>query len=143
VAAAQDGEQNQRADDGNNDRAKTAEAIREESEHRLILSGDAPSFALSSGGWRRGRTSAQLAEARISILLYDALDFSTDRDDGGGQTRESLSRIASPSAAVARLDPARFAQFGARGKSFGFDAVEHSQREDNHKARRAFRSEPG
>jgi hypothetical protein len=69
--------------------------------------------------------------------LYDALDFSTDRDDGGGQTRESLSRIASPSAAVARLDPARFAQFGARGKSFGFDAVEHSQREDNHKARRA------
>jgi hypothetical protein len=49
------------------------------------------------------------AEARVSILLYDALDFSTDRDDGGGQTRESLSRIASPSAAVARLDPARFA----------------------------------
>ena len=49
------------------------------------------------------------AEARVSILLYDALDFSTDRDDGGGQTRESLSRIASPSpsAAVARLDPAR------------------------------------
>jgi hypothetical protein len=27
VAAAQDGEQNQRADDGNNDRAKTAEAV--------------------------------------------------------------------------------------------------------------------
>jgi hypothetical protein len=109
VAAAQDGEQNQRADDGNNDRAKTAEAVREESEHRLISSGDAPSFALSTGGWRRGRTSAQPAEARVSILLYDALDFSTDRDDGGGQTRESLSRIASPSAAVARLDPARFA----------------------------------
>jgi len=41
--------------------------------------------------------------------LYDALDFSTDRDDGGGQTRESLSRIASTSAANAGLDPARFA----------------------------------
>ena len=51
--------------------------------------------------------SAQPAEARVSIVLYDALDFSTDRDDGGGQTRESLSWIASPSAAVARLDPAR------------------------------------
>jgi hypothetical protein len=51
--------------------------------------------------------SAQPVEARVSILLYDALDFSTDRDDGGGQTRESLSRIASASAAVARLDPAR------------------------------------
>ena len=49
------------------------------------------------------------AEARVSILLYDALDFSTDRDDGGGQTRESLFRIASPSAAVAGIDPARFA----------------------------------
>jgi len=58
----------------------------------------------------RGWTSARPAEARVSILLYDALDFSTDRDDGGGQTRESLSRIASPSAAVARLDPARFAR---------------------------------
>jgi hypothetical protein len=41
--------------------------------------------------------------------LYDALDFSTDRDDGGGQTRESLSRIALLSAAVAGLDPVRFA----------------------------------
>jgi hypothetical protein len=51
----------------------------------------------------------RLAEARVSILLYDALDFSTDRDDGGGQTRESLSRIASSSTAVAALDPARFA----------------------------------
>jgi len=40
-------------------------------------------------------------------MLYDALDFSTDRDDGGGQTRESLSRIASASAAVSQLDPAR------------------------------------
>jgi len=27
-------------------------------------------------------------------------------------------------------------------EAFGFDAVEHNQREDNHKARRAFRSEP-
>jgi hypothetical protein len=47
----------------------------------------------------------------VSILLHDALDFSTDHDDGGGQTRESLSRIASslPSAAVAELDLARFA----------------------------------
>ena len=86
--------------------------------------------------------SAQPAEARVSILLYDALDFSTDRDDCGGQTRESLSWIASPSAAVARLDPARFAhQVRHSRKSFAFDAVEHSQREDNHKARRAFRSE--
>ena len=41
---------------------------------------------------------------RVSILLYDALDFSTDHDDGGGQTRESLSRIASTSAADAGLD---------------------------------------
>jgi hypothetical protein len=103
VAATQDGEQNQRADDGNNDRAKTAEPVREESEHRLISSGDAPSFALLSGGWRRGGTSAQLAEARVSILYADALDFSTNRDDRGGQSRESLSRIASPSAAVATL----------------------------------------
>jgi hypothetical protein len=49
------------------------------------------------------------AGARVSILLYDALDFSTDRDDGGGQTRESLSRIASPSAAIAGLVPVLFA----------------------------------
>ena len=109
MAAAQESEQNQRADDGNNDRAKTAEAVREEGEHPLISSGDAPSVCIWNGGLRRGRTSAQLPEARVSILLYDALDFSTDRDDGGGQTRESLSRIASPSAAVAGLDPARFA----------------------------------
>ena len=46
---------------------------------------------------------AQPAEARVSILLYDAMDFSTDRDGGGDQTRESLSRIASPSAAAAAL----------------------------------------
>ena len=46
MAAAQDGKQNQRADDGNNDRAKTAEAVREESEHRLISSGDAPSVCI-------------------------------------------------------------------------------------------------
>jgi hypothetical protein len=106
VAAAQDGEQNQCADDGNNDRAKTTEAVGEEGEHPLTSSGDTPSVCIWNGGWRRGRTSAQLPEVRVSILLYDALDFSTDRDDGGGQTRESLSRIASPSAAVARLDPA-------------------------------------
>jgi hypothetical protein len=48
VAAAQDGEQNQRANDGNDDRAKTAEAVREESEHRPISSGDTPSVSLSS-----------------------------------------------------------------------------------------------
>jgi hypothetical protein len=47
------------------------------------------------------------ARRQFRSLLYDALDFSTDRDDGGGQTRESLSRVASPSAAVAALDPAR------------------------------------
>ena len=46
MAAAQDGEQNQRADDGNDDRAKTAEAVREESEHRLISSGDTPSVCI-------------------------------------------------------------------------------------------------
>ena len=82
------------------------------------------SFALSSVGWRRGWTSAQPAEARVTILLYDALDFSTDRDDGGGQTSESLPRIASTSAAVARLDvptrlrfapdmPTKFARIGS------------------------------
>ena len=108
MAAAQDGEQNQCADDGNNDRANTAEAVREEGEHRLICPLIRHRVALWTGGWRRGRTSAQLPEVRVSILLYDALDFSTDRDDGGGQTRESLSRIASTSAADAGLDPARF-----------------------------------
>jgi hypothetical protein len=41
--------------------------------------------------------------------LYDALDFSTDHDGGGDQTRESLSRIASPSAALTGLDNVRFA----------------------------------
>jgi hypothetical protein len=51
-------------------------------------------------------TSARPVVPRVPILLYDALDFSTDRDDGGGQTRESLSRVASPSAAVAGLDAA-------------------------------------
>ena len=83
------------------------------------------------------------AEARVSILLYDALDFSTDRDDGGGQTRESLFRIASTSAAVAGIDPARFAHQIRRSRQVlpVADAIEHSQREDNHKARRAFRSE--
>ena len=37
------------------------------------------------------------------MLLYDALDFSTDHNDDGGQTRESLSRITSTSAAAATL----------------------------------------
>jgi hypothetical protein len=46
----------------------------------------------------------QPSGVRVSILLHDALDFSTDRHDGGGQTRESLPRIASTSAAAARLD---------------------------------------
>jgi hypothetical protein len=47
------------------------------------------------GRWMVSRLNfSTSAEARVSILLYDALDFSTDRDDGGGQTRESLSRIA-------------------------------------------------
>jgi len=46
VATAQDGEQNQRADDGNDNRAKTAEAVREESEHRLVSSGDTPSVCI-------------------------------------------------------------------------------------------------
>jgi hypothetical protein len=67
--------------------------------------------------------------------LYDALDFSTDRDDGGGQTRESLSRIASPSAAVAWLDNVRFRASGSAlvaSPSAG-DVVEHSQREENQK----------
>ena len=88
--------------------------------------------------------SAQLPEARVSIPLYDALDFSTDRDDGGGKTRESLSRIASPSAAVARLDPARFAHQIRRSRQVlpVADAIEHSQREENRKRAAAFRSEP-
>ena len=48
VAPTQDGEQNQRADDGNDDGAKTAEAVREESEHPLISSGDTSSVGLHS-----------------------------------------------------------------------------------------------
>ncbi len=46
MAAAQNGEQNQGADDGNNDGAKTAEAVREESEHPLTSSGDTPSVCI-------------------------------------------------------------------------------------------------
>ena len=46
MAAAQDGEQNQRADEGNDDGAKTAEAVREESEHPPISSGDTPSVCI-------------------------------------------------------------------------------------------------
>jgi len=46
VAAAQDGEQNQGADDGNDDRAKTAEAVRKESEHPMTSSGDTSSVCI-------------------------------------------------------------------------------------------------
>ena len=46
MAATQDGEQNQRADNGNDDRAKTAEAVREESEHPPISSGDTLSVCI-------------------------------------------------------------------------------------------------
>src|ERR1700720_1398035 len=67
----------------------------------------APFFALVFESPAAPSPALRPAEARVSILLYDALDFSTDRDDGGGQTRESLSRVASASAAVARLGPAR------------------------------------
>src|SRR5262249_61195696 len=67
--------------------------------------------ARQCGRPRRGWTSAQPAEARVSILLYDALDFSTDRNDGGGQTRESLSRIASSSAAIAQVDVPKRSRF--------------------------------
>jgi hypothetical protein len=87
------------------------------------------------GQWMVSRLNfSTSAEARVSILLYDALDFSTDRDDGGGQTRESLFRIASPSAAVAGIDPARFASNSALAArpSVG-DVFEHSQRGESHK----------
>jgi hypothetical protein len=40
-------------------------------------------FSSSNGECHRGWTSTEPAEARVSILLYDALDFSTDRNDGG------------------------------------------------------------
>jgi len=46
VATAQDGEQNQRADDGNDDRAKTAEAVGKESEHPLTSSCDTSSVCI-------------------------------------------------------------------------------------------------
>jgi hypothetical protein len=69
----------------------------------------APFFALLFESPAAPSPALRPAEARVSILLYDALDFSTDRDDGGGQTRESLSRVASASAAVTGLDPVRFA----------------------------------
>jgi hypothetical protein len=65
---------------------------------------------------------------RVSILLYDALDFSTDRDDGGGQTCESLSRIASTSAADAGLDPARFAHQVRRSRQVRELLVEVARR---------------
>jgi hypothetical protein len=66
-----------------------------------------PAPAITHANFTHVELLAQPAEARVSILLYDALDFSTDRDDGGGQTRESLSRVASASAAVTGVDPAR------------------------------------
>ena len=65
--------------------------------------------------------------------MYDALDFSTDRDDAGGQTRESLSRIASPSAAVARLDPDHFAH-PIRHPRQGLRLVARSNRASERKA---------
>jgi hypothetical protein len=43
--------------------------------------------------------------------LYDALDFSNDRNDGGGETRESLSRFASSSAAVGVVEVPRRSRF--------------------------------
>ena len=67
----------------------------------------APFFALLFESPAAASPALQPAEARVAILLYDTLDFSTDRDDGGGQTRESLFRVASASAAVTGLDPAR------------------------------------
>ena len=64
MAAAQDGEQNQRADDGNDDRAKTAEAVRKESEHPLTSSGDTPSVGI------------------IEQWMASKLNFRTARRDG-------------------------------------------------------------
>ena len=92
----------------------------------------APFFALLFESPAAPSPALRPAEARVSILLYDALDFSTDRDDGGGQTRESLSRIALLSAAVAGLDPVRFAHEVRRLRQVlpAGDIVEHSQRED-------------
>jgi hypothetical protein len=70
VAAAQDGEQNQRTDDGNDDRAKTAEAVRKESEHPLTSSGDTPSVALSSGGKpAKASAAARVAAKKSSLIL--------------------------------------------------------------------------
>ena len=64
VAAAQDGEQNQRADDGNDDRGKTAEAVREENEHRLILSGETPSVCIIER-WMASRLNHVKAFAHV------------------------------------------------------------------------------
>jgi hypothetical protein len=66
VAAAQDGEQNQRADDGNNDRAKTAEAVREESEHPPISSGDTPSVCIIER-WMVSRLNVSTARRGVSF----------------------------------------------------------------------------
>ena len=66
MAAAQDGEQNQRADDGNDDRAKTAEAVREESEHRLMSSGDARSVCIIER-WMASRLNFSTARRGASF----------------------------------------------------------------------------
>jgi len=66
VAAAQDGEQNQSADDGNDDRAKTAEAVREESEHPVISSGDTPSVCIIER-WTASRLNFSTARPGASF----------------------------------------------------------------------------
>jgi len=70
---------------------KPGQPRRLENKANIVWYRPAMRHCLQSSGWRPGRTLTQPAEARVSIMLYDALDFSTDRDDGGGQTRESLS----------------------------------------------------
>jgi hypothetical protein len=69
--------------------------------------------------------------------LYDALDFSTDRDDGGRQTRESLSRIASTSAAVEQLDSGAFRASGSAvaASPSAADAVEHKTQQTSNAQR--------
>jgi hypothetical protein len=66
-----------------------------------------PQFAEASGRTRKPRISARPAEARVSILLYDALDFSTYRYLGRWQSFESVSRDALSATAVAALGPGR------------------------------------
>jgi hypothetical protein len=66
VTAAQDGEQNQRADDRNDDRAKTTDAVREKSEHRLISSGDTPSVFIIER-WMASRLNFSTARQGASF----------------------------------------------------------------------------